>query len=44
MQRDSKKKFQRSGLVRTAWLIIDLNMVLRELLGPAKKLEKLSEL
>ena len=45
VQRDSKKKFQRSGLARTARLIIDPNMILRELLGQAKKaLERLSEL
>ena len=45
VERDSKKTFQRSGLARTARLIIDPNMVSRKLLGPAKKaLEKLSEL
>ena len=35
VQRDSKKKYQRRGLARTAWLIIDPKVVLKELLGPA---------
>ena len=37
VQRNSKKKFQRSGLAKIARLIIDSNMVSRELLGLAKK-------
>ena len=35
VQRDLKKKYQRRGLARTAWLIIDPKVVSRELLGPA---------
>ena len=35
VRKDSKKKYQRRGLARTAWLIIDPKVVLRELLGPA---------
>ena len=50
VRRDSKKKYQRHGLARTVWLIIDLKVVLRELLGPANltgaralRISKLSE-
>ena len=35
VQRGLKKEYQRRGLARTAWLIIDPKVVSRELLGPA---------
>ena len=35
MQRDLKKKYQKRGLAKTAWLIIDLIVVFRKLLGIA---------
>ena len=39
VQKDIKKKYQRRGLARTAWLIIDPKMVSRELMSPAKLME-----